>query len=554
MLQHLSIKNYALIDELELSLPEGFTAITGETGAGKSIILGALGLILGQRADLQALRDPERKCIIEGQFTIKPVYQAFFEAHDLDFDRQSLIRREITPSGKSRAFINDTPVNLKILQALAAHLIDIHSQHQTILLNDRNFQLSLLDDFAGNKAQREDYQESYQQFLRLRKEKERLLALADSEVGDADYLKFLLEELDSAHLKPAEQEDIERELSVIEHSGEITARIGESLQLIDEENNGLQAQLQQVCSALQSISKYDPDLESLTGRFESLRIELDDLRLELADKDQQSEFDPSEQEKLDQRLSQLIALQRKHQVESVEALIEKHKELESRIGEIESLEARRSKIDGDLAEQEEDLRKKAEALSKSRKSVIAELKSAITQILKQVNLARAQFEIEILDGGDFSANGRDEIQFLFSANPGQKGLPLQKVASGGELSRVMLALKAIMARTRSLPTVIFDEIDSGVSGEAAGKIGKILAEMGSLMQVVSITHLPQIASLAAHHYKVSKRSEKGTTFTQLKKLDQNQRIEELARLLSGDRISEAALANAKTLLNLEESR
>lgn len=549
MLTHLSVKNYALIDSLDLDLHQGFSTITGETGAGKSIILGALSHILGRRADLKSLRDNSRKCVIEGTFQLNPSrFKPFFEREDLDFENPTIIRREITPSGKSRAFINDTPVNLDILNSLAVHLIDVHSQHQNLLLTNREFQLDLLDSFAGNTKELKAYQTEHKAYKTLLKEKERLLQLADSEVGDADYLQFLFEELEAAQLQPSEQEDLERELELIENSGEIQSRLSESLQLIDADDGGVRNYLQRMHGNLMAIKNYDPDLESLAQRLESLRIELDDIRLELEQKAGDTQFDPAEQQRMDQRLSQLISLQKKHHVDSVEALIEKKMGLEQRINDISSLEHRQEKIEGELSAQSTKLAKVADALSESRKQVIPKLESEINEVLRQLNMPHAHFSINLVSTEQYSDSGKDDVNYLFTANKGRSPELLSKVASGGEISRVMLALKAKMAQTKSLPTIIFDEIDTGVSGETAGKIGNILAGMGKLMQVISITHLPQIASLGAHHYKVFKESDDEVTRTTIIPLDENQRVEELARLLSGDKVSEAALANAKTLL------
>lgn len=550
MLTHLSVKNFALIDSLDLDLHQGFSTITGETGAGKSIILGALSHILGRRADLKSLRDNSRKCVIEGTFQLNPArFKPFFEREDLDFENPTIIRREITPSGKSRAFINDTPVNLDILNSLAVHLIDVHSQHQNLLLTNREFQLDLLDSFAGNSKELGGYQVEHKAYRSLLKEKERLFQLADSEVGDADYLQFLFEELEAAQLQPSEQEDLERELELIENSGEIQSRLSESLQLIDADEAGVRSYLQRMHGNLMAIKNYDPDFESLTQRLESLRIELDDIRLELEQKAGDTQFDPAEQQRMDQRLSQLISLQKKHHVDSVEALIEKKMGLEQRINDISSLEHKQEKIEAELAAQSEKLASAANILSESRKQVIPKLEKEINIVLQQLNMPHAHFSIKLVNTEQYSESGTDNVNYLFTANKGRSPELLSKVASGGEISRVMLALKAKMAQTKSLPTIIFDEIDTGVSGETAGKIGNILAGMGKLMQVISITHLPQIASLGAHHYKVHKESDEEVTRTTIIPLDENQRVEELARLLSGDKVSEAALANAKTLLS-----
>ncbi len=549
MLKHLSVKNYALIDHLDLDLNQGFTAVTGETGAGKSIILGALGLILGNRADLKALRDPQRKCVIEGTFELSDGFQLFFEEHDLDFEKQSIIRREITPSGKSRAFINDTPVKLTQLNGLAMHLIDVHSQHQNLLLNDRAFQLELLDGFAKNASALSRYQKEYTAYQKLQKEQKRLEQLAQSELGDADYLQFLFDELENAKLVPGEQEELEQDLERIENSGAIEAALRQALTMADGDDASVSFLLKRMQGALSGIQDYDPELGPLVERLESITIELDDIRLELEGKTQQTEFDPAEQERMDERLSQLIALQKKHQVASLEELINKKDTLEARIADITEVERGLSEIKKKQDQQLGQLEKAATQLTQSRLEVLPGLETEIQKLLAQLNMPHAIIQIEIHAGQQYSSTGRDIVTFMFTANKGSSPEPLHKIASGGEMSRVMLAIKAIMAQSKSLPTIIFDEIDTGVSGETAGKIGEILAAMGQHLQVLSITHLPQIAALGAHHLKVYKQVNEQNTYTHLKPLSNKERVEELARLLSGNKITDAALKNAENLLN-----
>ncbi len=550
MLKNLSVQNYALIDRLNLELHPGFTAITGETGAGKSILLGALGHILGKRADLQVLRDRDRKCVIEGSFALPGHMEDFFLTHDLDFEELTLIRREITPSGKSRAFVNDTPVTLDVLQKLAQRLIDVHSQHQNILLNDRDFQLELLDSFADNGAQRSAYQEAFRDY---RASQERLQALEDQEGEDEDYLQFLYEELEAAQLQKGEQEEWEQALEQMEHHEDIQTALQSALQLADDEEKGALGALRQMHANLLDVMRYDPDCESLAQRCESLRIELDDIRLELEEKLTQNTFDPTERDRMDQRLSKIIALQKKHQVESVEELIEKRESLKVRLANLADLQANRETCRRDLAQKQANLESAAQHLRHSRESITKGLEEEVGQLFQQLNLPHARLRLDLETMADFGRKGRDQVAFFFSANAGQELQPLQKVASGGELSRVMLALKAILAQSKSLPTIFFDEIDAGVSGETAGKIGRILARMGSLMQVISITHLPQIAALAEQHLLVSKELEHDRSVSRLRVLNEEERLRETARLLSGDRITEAALANARQLLSDSQS-
>ena len=550
MLQHLSIKNYALIQELDLNWLTGFTVITGETGAGKSILLGALGLVLGNRADFKALRTPEKKCVIEASFKLyNKDFKSFFDANDLDQDEITLIRREITPSGKSRAFINDTPVTINILNKLGQRLIDIHSQHQTILLNDVGFQLFLIDAFADNTAIKQKYQTALSAYKKLEKELNQLEEKANTEAGDTDYLKFLFEELQNAKLEPGEQDEVERELELLENSGEIQTSLGEAVALISDEEMGVLQALSKSTQSLSAISSLDPDIENLQQRLDAVRIELDDVRMELEDKASNSEFDPKRAAELDERLSLLLNLQKKHHVENVEELIAKRNEFDNRIADMESIEERLDALNTHLKAALKELQQQATELSDSRSKVLPQLEKSIGDTLTRLNMPEARFEISLESGVNFTDQGSDKIQFLFSANPGTALQDLSKVASGGELSRVMLALKATLAKTRGLPAIIFDEIDTGVSGETAGKIAEILKEMGAQMQVIAISHLPQIASQGKTHLKVRKEVSNGSTSTKIEYLNDDMRIDELARLLSGAEITEAARANAKTLLS-----
>lgn len=549
MLKHLSIKNYALIDHLELDFHNGFSVITGETGAGKSIMLSALALILGKRADLKSIKSQDRKCIVEGSFHLaEKSFLSFFEVHDLDFDNLSILRREISPSGKSRAFINDSPVTLDVLGLLSERLIDVHSQHQNLILNNSNFQLQLIDEFAGNEKVLLNYKSQNTEYKSLQKRKEDLISTAKNESGDSDYLQFLFDELQEAQLKDHEQEELEKNLQFAENASEIQGNLGDAINLLEEDDVSILQNLALVEQSLQNLQKYDEDFKGIMERLASTRIELDDINTELKEKLSGVEVEPGQLEKLDTRLSLLISLQRKHQVQDLSRLIEKRDSLDERIQNAFGLEEKLASLDLKIEESKQKLVVKAKELHKSRLKVIPKLEKQIREILMALNFNQAQFEIELLESSHFAEKGNDEIQFLFSANPGVAVSKLSKVASGGELSRVMLALKAIMASTQNLPAIIFDEIDSGVSGETAGRIAEILKNMGNDMQVIAISHLPQIASKGLHHYKVEKKADKNSTKTLIYELDQNQRIQELARLLSGEKISEAALKNAQELL------
>ncbi len=550
MLQHLSVKNYALIDELELSLSSGFTVITGETGAGKSIILGALGLILGQRADFSSLRNPKKKCVVEGGFVLNlDNHAAFFEKNDLDLESPCLVRREILPSGKSRAFVNDTPVKLKVLSELSERLIDVHSQHENRLLSDVKFQLELLDNFAKSDSQKEKYAAAFSSFKTIQKEIQNFEQSIGSEGVDLDYLNFLFNELEEANLQSGEQEKIEAELKTLENAEEIGEGLATVLAAFENpEITGISEQSQKVAQQLVSLSKLDSSFEKLRERWESLRLELDDILQELTDRADGAELDPERLQTLDGRLSQLVHLQKKHGAKSETELIEKRDAISNQLETIANADEKRKSLDNKLAKAETELQKAAENLHQQRLKIAPSISLKIKELLSLLNLPNANFQIRVekLDG--YFPHGAEHIQFQFSANPGSKLQALSKVASGGEMSRVMLALKAVMARQADLPAIIFDEIDTGVSGETAGKIGQILNEMGKNMQVVAITHLPQIAAAGAQHFKVLKMSSESETETRIVQLSEKERIDELARLLSGAKISAAAVENAREML------
>lgn len=552
MLQHLSIKNYALIETLELDLTKGLSVITGETGAGKSIILGALNLVLGKRADLKVLKDESNKCIVEALFNLNEQdNKSFFINNDLDFEPQTIIRREILPSGKSRAFINDTPVNLNVVNELAEKVIDVHSQHQNLLLSDNQYQLSLLDSFAKNEKELTDYQEEYGYYNQLLQKIKELEDISKNEAGDSDYLSFLLNELEEARLIPDEQHTIEEELSVLEHAEEIQSNLSTIVtQCEDNEGQGVRPGLISISNALKALSKFHKDYEELAKRLESIRIEFEDITMEVDQKLENLDFEPDRLEKLDARLSQLVNLQKKHNVASVEELIAKKEEIAHKVESLNNVETELKKLQLDLIESKNKLKAKATALHKSRKQSSPDVEDQIMELLYALNMKTACFKIEIIQTEVFKMRGADDVTFSFTANKGLQPQALAKVASGGEMSRVMLALKAIMARRNNLPSIIFDEIDTGVSGETAMKIGAILKDMGERMQVIAITHLPQIASMGQQHYKVIKESAAGSTATNILHLSDSERLNELARLLSGDEISEAALANARTMLGV----
>jgi len=548
MLQRLSIQNYALIEHLELDLPAGLTILTGETGAGKSILLGALGLVLGQRADLNALREPEKKCIIEGHFTIPANLQPLFEQEMWDYQSSSIIRREIWPSGKSRAFINDSPTTLQSLQKLSSRLIDVHSQHQALLLHNREFQLELLDSFAQNQPEKKAYQQAYRQWLALKKEYQALPGESGQPTGDRDYLQFLWEELEAAQLKKGEAAELEQTWQFLEHAGDIQNQLGVAQQLLEHTEGGILSDLREATQRVEQARRYREGLAPFAERLQSARIELEDLQQELEQEQLQLEYDPRQHEHVQQRLSLLHQLTQKHQLPDADALLEHKEQLARQIEQLDQQEDRRAELARRREKQEKKAIQAAQRLHDTRARVAPELAKEVQALLQELHMSDASFSIEIKAGEQLSLLGLDDIYFWFSANAGMSARLLHKIASGGELSRVTLALKAIMARSRGLPSIIFDEIDSGVSGGTAGKIGDILQEMSRYMQVVAITHLPQIAAQGARHYKVVKEKEGDHTHSRLQKLEERNRLAEIARLLSGETITEAALANAEALL------
>ncbi len=548
MLTQLFIKNYALIEELNLSLEAGFTGITGETGAGKSILLGALGLVLGKRADINTLRHPDDKCVVEAHFQLSNALEAFFDEYALDFDTHTILRREILPSGKSRAFINDTPATLNIINQLAGRLIDVHSQHETLLLSDTTFQMQLLDGFAKNQKLLGLYSKDYQELKKTENLLEELTNFAAKEAGDSDYLQFLFEELEEAHLKANEFEALEEEHNILSRTDEIEQKLSTSVNVLFAEETGALDAITLAAQHLTTLANVGHNFKNLAERTQAVRIELDDMRHELEKELENLSADPLRAGEVSARMSKIMALQKKHQVDNVSELLQKKDTLEEKVDALNSIESRIKAVSTDLHKKMEVAQASANELTKTRKTAAQLLADEIAELLTKLNMTSAKVELRISKTEKFSSFGQDKLEFYFSANAGQPLQALSKVASGGELSRVMLAIKAIMAKTQGLPTIIFDEIDSGVSGETAGKIGDILKNMGADMQVIAITHLPQIAAKAATHLKVQKTENEGQTRTNLFQLTSGEREQELARLLSGAKISDAALTNARELL------
>ena len=549
MLVRLSVHNYALIRELDLTLENGLTIITGETGAGKSILLGALSLILGARADTSVLLDLKEKCIVEGIFKIADYdLEDFFRTNDLDYDPVAILRREINTAGKSRAFINDTPVTIYIMKELGDRLIDIHSQHQTLMLKDNTFQLSIIDSFALSAPLRDKYRSVFSTFIKLQKEFNELKDKSERNKADLEYFQFQFSQLEQAKLKKGEQEELEKEHEILSHTEEITAALSNSSILFSGDEASILSRLREAKINIARIRSFIPESEGILSRMDSAFIELDDLANEIEKLSSGIEADPGRLKSVNERLDQLYSLMQKHRVKHLDELISKKEQIESSINSIATNDERFVEVEKSLNENLLLLTSLSEELTEKRKSVLPQIETRVTDLLRLLGMPNARFRILLSKLNDFISSGRDNADFMFSANRQTEPEDLSRIASGGELSRVMLSLKSMMTRNNNLPTIIFDEIDSGVSGEVADKVGQILSGMGKYMQVVNITHLPQVASRGTKHYHVFKEDEGDSTITRIKLLSREERILEVARLLSGSEVTETALKNAKELI------
>src|SRR5664279_1495338 len=548
MLIKLYVQNYALIKELDIELENGLTIITGETGAGKSILLGALSLILGTRADSSVLLDKNEKCIVEGTFRIEEYdLNEFFISNELDYETVITLRREINPAGKSRAFINDTPVTVNLLKELGDRLIDIHSQHQTLMLNDNSFQLSLIDSFSDIK-QKTVYSETFLNWMKIKKEYSAIKEKADKNRADLEYYQFQYKQLEEASLKQGEQVELETEQEMLGHAEEIKLALSTSSNLFYAEGISILSMLREIKSNLARIRTFLPESESILSRLESGLIEFDDLAAEIEKLAVSIEADPHRLATVNNRLDDIYSLIQKHHVNDLNELIIKKEEIKDLINSIVTSDERLSELENLLEKEVSSLKLISEEISEKRKSVLPEIESKVTGLLKQLGIPNAKFKISLTHIKEFTPTGIDQADFLFSANKQIEPENLAKIASGGELSRVMLSLKSLLTKNNNLPTIIFDEIDSGVSGEVADKVGQILSSMGKYMQVINITHLPQVASRGTRHYHVYKDDTDNSTFTRVKLLSHDERIIEVARLLSGSEITETAMKNAKELL------
>jgi len=549
MLTALSIKNYALIDDLKVNFPEGFIIITGETGSGKSIMLDALSLILGKRADMSALRNKEEKCIIEAEFSLQNYeFQPLFQELDIDYDPQTIIRREILPSGKSRAFVNDVPATLEVLSRLGQVLVDIHSQHQTLALSDTSFQFAIIDAMANNKSLLTEYVQLHQLLKKEQKKLEELIEFQKNAKKEYDYNLHQLKELKSATLEEGILEELEESYEEASNIEDIKENVSESLYLLNDENIGILNNLRELKRSFSSLTEYKQLYRDLYERIESAFLELEDLASEISDIDESIEADPDNLEQISKQLNKIYSLQKKHSVATVEELIAIQQELEEAVSKTESVDIDLNKQKKIVEEQHTATLKKANQLHKAREKVIPALDKKLTNFMHELGMPNGRFSITLTATDTFFANGNDELSFLFSANKGGDFGQLKKVASGGELSRIMLAVKAIMAEHTALPTIMFDEIDTGVSGEISQKMGDIMKQMSQNRQVFAITHLPQIAAKGAYHFKVFKEDSKGKTTTHLKLLTEEERIIELSEMLEGKNSGASARNHAIELL------
>lgn len=551
MLKTLHIENYALIQQTDISFDGGLVVITGETGAGKSILLGALGLLLGQRADTQVLSDKEHKCVVEASFDISGLgLQPLFEQYDADYDDQLILRREILPSAKSRAFVNDSPANLQFLKELGPHILDIHSQYQTLTLTESLFQTQLLDSFSDGTLL-SNYQALYRQYGTLKRQLEQLTAQDAENNKVLDYNRFLFEELHSANLQPDEQQALEEEAHLLEHTGAIKEALGTVAALCDgggESDDSAVARLVAARAALTHVTSFHPDILTLHQRLDSTLIELQDILSDVASLDDRLQFSPQQQEQVSERLDLIYRLQKKHGVDSIPALLDIQQRLDQQLQAAEGLDDRIREVMEQVDAVFAQMQQAADRVTAARAKAARQLEQQLLPVLAQVGMASAKVVVEITPAADFNSLGHDNVRLLFNANQGGALRPLAEVASGGELSRLMLAVKSVVTQRSLLPTIIFDEIDSGVSGDISVAVGNIMRRMAQHMQVIAISHLPQIAAKARQHLKVAKALEDDRTISRIRQLDPDQRVTEIAVMLSSNPPTPAALQTARELM------
>lgn len=549
MLHNLHIQNYALIENLDINFESGFSVITGETGAGKSILLGALALILGGRADSSAISPGATRCIAEATFRIAgPDIREFFDSNDLDYDEEEcIIRRELTTAGKSRAFINDTPVSLSVVKELSARLIDVHSQHQNLLLNSNRFILDVVDAVAGSQPVLADYSTAYRKHKECTKELERLRDLASSEAANTDFLQFQIKELSSAALEASEQETLEEEQLILNNAENIKESIYSASSTLDD----VLDKLHSAHTALEHILSVYPTIDSLTGRIDSARIELDDIQSDLSSRINNIDFDPQRADYVTQRLNTIYTLQKKYHKTSVEELLQLQLSLEEQLNQISNSSELLEQKEKECQALHKELKNQADKLTHQRQLSVAKTEKAVTEQLKLLGMPDVIFRVDIKPLDNLSPTGQDDVTFLFSSNKNMPPLPIAKIASGGEIARVMLSLKALLSAHKELPTIIFDEIDTGVSGNISDKMATVMKTMAQHgLQVICITHQPQIAAAGQHHYRVYKENSADKTHSHIELLSLDDRVQEIAKMLSGQTLTEAAITNAKTLLKI----
>ena len=552
MLRSLYIQNYALIEKLDIDFGSGFSVITGETGAGKSIILGAIGLLLGQRADVKSIRRGAAKCVIEARFEIAGYgMQPFFEENELEYEDECILRREVYASGKSRAFINDTPASLVQMKELGEQLIDVHSQHQNLLLNKEGFQLNVLDILAHDEEELAAYQSLHREWKQAQRDLENLIALAGQNKADEDYIRFQLEQLEDAHLTAGEQEELEQEADTLSHAEEIKAGLFRAGQVMNSDEGGLLSALKECLNTMSGLQKVYPSAGELAERLESSYIELKDISQEISGKEEEVEFNPARLEEVNDRLNLIYTLQQKHRVSTVDELLALADDYAAKLSNITSSDEQIEELKSRSESLYNKVKKQAAVLTELRTAAAREVEKQMAARLIPLGMPNVRFRVEIGTRKELGAHGADTVGFLFSANKNGALQNISSVASGGEIARVMLSVKAMIAGAVKLPTIVFDEIDTGVSGEIADRMADIMQEMGdSDRQVISITHLPQIAARGRAHYKVYKQDNETETNSHIRRLTDEERVEEIAHMLSGATLTEAALNNAKALLGI----
>lgn len=551
MLTRLSIQNFAIIDEATINFSNRLSIITGETGAGKSILLGGLSLILGERVEATSFFDKEKKCVVEAEFDIKDLeLDSFFETEGLDFEEHTLVRREINPGGKSRAFINDTPVNLQTLKKLTAQLVNLHQQHDTLELNDATFQLKLIDSISGSKDLLKKYQLRFRSFREIEKTIRELKDQLDKASREQDYILFQFNELKEASLTEGEQENIEQEMNALVHAEEIKRNLSAASAQLQNNEGNISDELRSVLQLLQATVKFQPDLEELANRLKSATIEVKDIAAELENREIKLQFSPERLLELQNRLDIIYRLQKKHRANSISELLQLQNQFDQQLLSMQTDSTKLDELTNESVLMKKELKEIAQSLSKKRLSIISPTEKEVNNLLKEASMPFAQikFEHKLKPENDFSENGIDQFRLLFASNKGSDFIELNKVASGGELSRLMLCLQSLVAESVAMPTIIFDEIDTGVSGEAARKVSILLQKLSSKHQVICITHLPQIAGKGEKHFFVYKENLKSRTFTRVRELKTDERIIEIARMLSGEKPTEAAMKNAKELM------